>query len=66
MSLQRRTFGTVGARSRPDGPPQEVGQVIDLEEEVLRRPIVRSATRPWKPRPGRVYNFSIQRAVEEK
>jgi hypothetical protein len=64
--LQRRVFGTAGRRSGTVPAPSELGQVIDLVEEMLRRPIILSNAVPLKPRPGRVYDFPVRRAVEEK
>jgi hypothetical protein len=64
--LGSRAFGTAGGWKTPGEAPGRSGEIIDLEEEILRKPIVPSMSRPWKPRAGRIYNFPIRRVVEEK
>jgi hypothetical protein len=64
--LGRRAFGTAGGGETSSEAPERLGEVIDLEEEVLRKPIVLPTSRPWKPRAGRIYNFPVRRDVEEK
>jgi len=66
INLGRRAFGTAGGWKTPGEAPGRSGEVIDLEEEILRKPIVLSMSRPWKPRAGRIYNFPVWRIVEEK
>jgi hypothetical protein len=64
--LGRRAFGTSGGWKTPGEAPGRSGEVIDLEEEILCKPIALPMSRPWKPRAGRIYNFPIRRVVEEK
>ena len=64
--LGRRAFGTAGGWETPGEAPGRSGEVIDLGEEILRKPIVLPVSRPWKPRAGRIYNFPVRRDVEEK
>jgi len=64
--LGRRAFGTVGGWETPREAPERAGMVIDLVEEILRKPIVQPVSRAWKPRAGRIYNFPVRRDVEEK
>jgi hypothetical protein len=64
--LGRRAFGTAGGWERHREAPESPGEVIDLAEEILRKPIVPPASRAWKPRAGRIYNFPVRRVVEEK
>ena len=64
--IGRRAFGTAGGLNSPDEVSERFGEVIDLEEEILRKPVVSPAPRAWKPRAGRIYNFPIRRVVEEK
>ena len=64
--LGRRVFGTAGGRETPREAPGRSGNVIDLEEEILRRPVVPPVSRAWKPRAGRIHNFPARTVVEEK
>ncbi len=64
--LGRRAFGTAGGRETLREAPQRSGEVIDLEEEILRKPAIPPASRTWKPRAGRIYNFPVRTALEEK
>lgn len=65
--LRHRSFGSAGQREDVTNETSiGCGELVDLTEEILRRPIVLSGRGKWKPRPGRVYNFPIRRAVEEK
>lgn len=68
-NLGRRAFGTSGGGDAPGEPWERFGEVIDLEEEILRRPIPPVppiAFRARNPRAGRIYNFPVSRIVEEK
>ena len=65
-NLGRRAFGTSGEWRTPDEATGRFGEVIDPEEEILRKPVALPVSRPWKPRPGRIYNFPIRSALEEK
>jgi hypothetical protein len=64
--LGRRAFGTAGGWETSRETPERFGEVIDLAEEILRKPVVSPAPRAWKPRAGRIYNFPVRRVVEEK
>ena len=64
--LGRRTFGTAGGWEKSRDTPERLGGGIDLEEGILRKPVVLPASRAWKPRAGRIYNFPVRRVVEEK
>jgi hypothetical protein len=64
--LGRRAYGTAGGSESSRMPTGRFGEVIDLEEEILRTPAAPPAPRAWKPRAGRIYNFPVRRAVEEK
>ena len=64
--LGRRAFGTTGGWETPREAPERFREVIDLEEEILRKPAVPPVPRAWKPRAGRIYNFPVRRIVEEK
>lgn len=64
--LGHRAFGTAGGWKSPGEAPVRSGEGIGLEEEILRKPIALSMSRPWKPRAGRIYNFPVRRVVEEK
>ena len=64
--LGRRAFGTAGEWEAPREAFERFGEVIDLEEEVLRKPVVPLASRLWKPRAGRIYNFPVRTVVEGK
>ncbi len=66
IDLGRRSFGTAGGWRTPDEAPGRPGEVIDLEEEFLCKPIALPVSREWKPRAGRIYNFPVRRIVEEK
>jgi len=64
--LGRRAFGTAGGWGTPREAPEWSGEVIDLEEEILRTPDAPPVPRAWKPWAGRIYNFPVRRIVEEK
>jgi len=64
--LGRRAFGTTGGRETSRETPERVGEAIDLVDEILRRPIVPSVSRGWKPRAGRIYNFPLRTVPDEK
>jgi hypothetical protein len=64
--LGRRAFGTAGGWKTPDAATARSGAVIDLVEEILRKPIVLPVSRAWKPRAGRIYNFPVRRIPDEK
>jgi len=64
--LGHRAFGTAGGWNASCGAPEGLGKVIDLEEEILRKPVVPQVPRAWKPRAGRIYSFPVRRDVEEK
>ena len=66
--LGHRVFGTAGRveTSREVPAPEQPGEVIDLAEGILRKPVVPPVSRAWKPRAGRIYNFPVLRFVEEK
>lgn len=66
IDLGRRAFGTSGEWRTPDEATGRSGEVIDPEEEILRKPVALPVSRPWKPRAGRIYNFPVRRVVEEK
>ena len=64
--LGRRAFGTAGGWETSREGPERSGEVIDLVEEILRKPIVPPISQAWKPRAGRIYNFPVRRDVEGK
>jgi hypothetical protein len=64
--LGRRAFGTAGGWDMPCEAPERLGEIIDLAEEILRKPVVPPSPRAWKPRAGRIYNFPVRRVPEEK
>ena len=64
--LGRRAFGTAGGWKTPDEAPGRSVEVIDLVEEILRKPIVPPVSRAWKPRAGRIYNFPVGTIPDEK
>ena len=64
--LGRRAFGTAGGWETSGDAPERFGEVIDLEEEILRKPVVSPASRAWKPRAGRIYNFPVRTIPDEK
>jgi hypothetical protein len=64
--LGRRAFGTSGGWKTPGEATEKFGEAIDVEEEVLRKPVVPPVPRAWKPRAGCIYNFPVRRVVEEK
>jgi hypothetical protein len=64
--LGRRAFGTAGGRKTPGEAQERFGEVIDLGEEILRKPIVLPVSRTWKPRAGRIYNFPVRTIPDEK
>jgi len=66
IDLGRRAFGTSGEWRTPDEATERSGEVIDPEEEILRKPVALPVSRPWKPRAGRIYNFPVRRVMEEK
>jgi len=62
-----RTGGrTAGGRETSREEPGRSGEVIDLVEEILRRPNVLPGSRAWKPRAGRIYNFPLRTVPDEK
>lgn len=65
-NLGRRVFGTTGRWKTPGEALERFGEVVDPREEIPRKPIALSVSRTWKPRAGRIYNFPVQRIVEEK
>ncbi|HZL98102.1 MAG TPA: hypothetical protein VFB91_05285 [Terriglobales bacterium] len=64
--LGRRAFGTAGEWETSRDAPERLGEVIDLEEEILRKPVVLPVSRAWKPRAGRIYNFPVRSIPDEK
>jgi hypothetical protein len=64
--LGRRTFGTAGGWNTPDEAPGRSGEVIDLAEEILRKPFALPVSRAWKPCAGRIYNFPVKTIPDEK
>ena len=64
--LGRRVYGTAGGWKTPDEAPGRSVEVIDLVEEILRKPIVPPVSRAWKPRAGRIYNFPVRTIPDEK
>jgi hypothetical protein len=64
--LGRRAFGTAGGLETSREAFERFGEVIDQEEEVLRKPFIPLASRLWKPRAGRIYNFPVRTVVEGK
>lgn len=64
--LGRRAFGVAGGRKESCGAPEPPGEVIELEEGILREPVVTPVPRAWKPRAGCIHNFPVRRVVEEK
>ena len=64
--LGRRAFGTAGGWKTPGETPARSGEVIDLVEEILHKPIALPVSRPWKPRAGRIYNFPVRTLPDEK
>ncbi|HEX7522764.1 MAG TPA: hypothetical protein VF357_01060 [Candidatus Deferrimicrobium sp.] len=64
--LGHRAFGTAGGWKTQDEAPGRSGEGIDLVEETLRKPIVLPASRAWKPRAGRIYNFPVRSIPDEK
>ena len=64
--LGRRAFGTAGGGETSSGAQERLGEVIDLEEEVLRKPAAPPVSRAWKPRAGRIYNFPVRSVPDEK
>ncbi|MDD5761495.1 MAG: hypothetical protein PHP88_03180 [bacterium] len=64
--LGRRAFGTAGGWETSREAPGRPAEVIDLEEEILRKPVVLPVSRAWKPRAGRIYSFPVRTVQEEK
>lgn len=64
--LGRRAFGTAGGWKTPGEAPERIGEVIDLVEEIQRKPIVPPVSRAWKPHAGRIYNFPLRTVPDEK
>jgi hypothetical protein len=64
--LGRRAFGTAGGWGTHREAPERPGEIIDLAEEILRKPVVPPVSRATKPRASRIYNFPVRRVVEEK
>lgn len=64
--IGRRAFGTLGGWETSREAPERLGEVIDLVEDIPRKPNVLHVSRAWKPHAGRIYNFPVRRVVEEK
>jgi hypothetical protein len=64
--LGRRAFGTALGWNTRDESPDRSAEFVDLEEEIVRKPVFPLLPRTWKPRAGRIYNFPVLRFVEEK
>ena len=64
--LGRRAFGTAGGWRTSREAPGRFGRGIGPEKEILRTPDESPAPKVWKPRAGRIYNFPVRRAGEEK
>ncbi|TRZ99492.1 MAG: hypothetical protein D4R80_03030 [Deltaproteobacteria bacterium] len=64
--LGRRMFGTAGGWEASREAPERFREVIDLEEEILRKRVAPPVSRAWKPRAGCIYNFPVLRIFEEK
>ncbi len=64
--LGRRVFGSAGGGDAPGEGRERLGEVIDLEGEIPRKPVVPPVARAWKPRAGRIYSFPVRSVVEEK
>lgn len=64
--LGRRAFGTAGGWETSREAPERPGEVIDLEDEILGKPVVPPVSRAWKPRAGRIYNFPVRSIPNEK
>ncbi|MFA5808327.1 MAG: hypothetical protein WC978_08120 [bacterium] len=66
IDLGRRAFGTARGWETPNEAPGRSGEVIDLKEGILRKPIILPMSRAWKPRAGRIYNFPVRSIPDEK
>lgn len=64
--LGRRAFGAMGGGETSREAPDRLGELIALTEEILRKPVAPPASRAWKPRAGRIYNFPVRTVAEEK
>ena len=64
--LGRRAFGTAGGWETSREAPERPGEIIDLEEAILRKAVVPLVSRAWKPRAGRIYNFPVRTIPDEK
>jgi hypothetical protein len=64
--LGRRAFGTAGGRKTSCDTPERSGTVIDLGEEILRKPMALPISQAWKPRAGRIYSFPVRSFPDEK
>ncbi|HEX2720166.1 MAG TPA: hypothetical protein VHM71_04370 [Candidatus Deferrimicrobium sp.] len=64
--LGRRAFGTAGGWKTPSEAPERFGEIIDLAEEIPRKPVVPPVPRAWKPRSARIYNFPVRTIPDEK
>ena len=64
--LGHRAFGTAGGMETSHETPGRFEKIIDLEEEILRKPVLPPASRVWKPRSGRIYSFPVRTVPEEK
>ena len=64
--LGRRAFGTAGGLETSRETPGRFGEINDLEEEILQKRVLPPASRVWKPRSGRIYNFPVRTVPEEK
>jgi len=64
--LGRRAFGTARGWGASRETQERFGEVIDLEEEILRKQVAPPVLRAWKPRAGRIYNFPVRTIPDEK
>ena len=64
--LGHRAFGTAGGMETSRETPGRFGEIFDMEEEILRKPVLPLASRVWKPRSGRIYSFPVRTVVEKK
>lgn len=66
IDLGRRAFGTAGGWETSREAPERFGEVIDLEEEILRTSVASPVPRAWKRRAGCIYNFPVRTIPDEK
>jgi hypothetical protein len=64
--LGRRAYGTAGGSESPGEAPGRSGEMIDVVEAILRKPVVLPLSRAWKPQAGRIYNFPLRTVPDEK